>query len=41
MHMSSKKNLNSGELDTLKRSRTLVKATGQVQTNEETHVANV
>ena len=41
MHMSSKKDLSSGELDTLKRSRspvTVVTAKGEVQTNEEAQV---
>ena len=41
MHMLSKKDLSSGELDTLKRSRpptTVVTANGEVQTNEEAQV---
>ena len=41
MHMLSKKDLSSDELDTLKRSRnptTLVTASGEVQTNEEAQV---
>ena len=41
MHMLSKKDLSSGELDTLKRSRppmTLVRANEEVKTNEEAQV---
>ena len=41
MHVSSKKDLSSGELDSLKRSRTpttVVTASGEVQTNEEPQV---
>ena len=41
MHMLSKKNLSSDELDTLRRSRTpatVVTANGEVQTNEEAQV---
>ena len=41
MHMLSKTNLSSGELDTLRRSRnprTVVTANGEVQTNEEAQV---
>ena len=41
MHMLSKKDLSSRELDTLKRSRsplTVVTANGEVQTNEEAQV---
>ena len=41
MHMLSKKDLSSDEMDTLRRSRTpttVVTAEGEVQTNEEAHV---
>ena len=41
MHMSSKKDLSSEELDDIKRSRTpltMVAASGEVQTNEEAQV---
>ena len=41
MHMLSKKDLSSDEMDTLRRSRnptTVVTADGEVQTNEEAHV---
>ena len=41
MHMLSKKDLSSDEMDTLRRSRTpttVVTANGEVQTNEEAHV---
>ena len=37
MHMLSKKDLSSGELDTVKRSRTPI-ANGEVQTKEEAQV---
>ena len=41
MHMLSKRDLSSAEMDTLRRSRiptTVVKANGEVQTNEEAQV---
>ena len=41
MHMLSKKDLSSDEMETLRRSRnrtTVVKANGEVQTNEEAQV---
>ena len=41
MHMMNKKNLSSGEMDTVRRSRTpavVLTANGEVQTHEEAHV---
>ena len=41
MHMLSKRDLSSDEMDSLRRSRiptTVVRATGEVQTNEEAQV---